>query len=147
MDDLQTEHGVQLVELDVTDPASVKAAVGSVIAAAGRIDILVNNAGLRQAASVTPPDILLALEHGRRSAREPAVLLHGLQHVVRAQPCRQVHTYTLLCSVSRSWTPQPSPCQHAVTRAAAGSKGGLSAWGSKHSYSVCTFVCLLSVTC
>jgi NAD(P)-dependent dehydrogenase (short-subunit alcohol dehydrogenase family) len=34
-----------IVELDVTDDASVERAVGDVIAAAGRIDILVNNAG------------------------------------------------------------------------------------------------------
>ncbi|WP_225341638.1 SDR family NAD(P)-dependent oxidoreductase, partial [Mycobacterium avium] len=37
--------GVELVELDVTDAASVDAAVKSVIERTGRIDILVNNAG------------------------------------------------------------------------------------------------------
>lgn len=38
--------GVELVQLDVTDAASVSAAVASVIRRAGRIDILVNNAGI-----------------------------------------------------------------------------------------------------
>jgi NAD(P)-dependent dehydrogenase (short-subunit alcohol dehydrogenase family) len=37
--------GVELVQLDVTDTASVTAAVNTVIQRAGRIDILVNNAG------------------------------------------------------------------------------------------------------
>jgi NAD(P)-dependent dehydrogenase (short-subunit alcohol dehydrogenase family) len=37
--------GVELVQLDVTDDASVAAAVATVIERAGRIDVLVNNAG------------------------------------------------------------------------------------------------------
>jgi NAD(P)-dependent dehydrogenase (short-subunit alcohol dehydrogenase family) len=38
--------GVELVQLDVTDPASVTRAISTVIQRAGRIDILVNNAGV-----------------------------------------------------------------------------------------------------
>src|ERR1700679_2642893 len=38
--------GVELVQLDVADDASVAAAVSTVIQRAGRIDILVNNAGV-----------------------------------------------------------------------------------------------------
>ena len=37
--------GVELVRLDVTDDASVNAAISTVVQRAGRIDILVNNAG------------------------------------------------------------------------------------------------------
>jgi NAD(P)-dependent dehydrogenase (short-subunit alcohol dehydrogenase family) len=37
--------GVELVQLDVTDDASVTAAISTVVQRAGRIDILVNNAG------------------------------------------------------------------------------------------------------
>ena len=41
------EHGVDLrsVELDVSDQASVDAAVGSILAESGRVDVLVHNAG------------------------------------------------------------------------------------------------------
>ena len=38
--------GVELVQLDVTDDASVAAAVSTVVQRAGRIDIVVNNAGV-----------------------------------------------------------------------------------------------------
>ena len=44
--------GVGVVELDVTDDASVNAAVAAVLAEAGTIDVLVNNAGIA-AAGVT----------------------------------------------------------------------------------------------
>src|SRR5258708_5087692 len=37
---------VEVVELDVNDDASVRAAVKDVIARGGRIDVLVNNAGI-----------------------------------------------------------------------------------------------------
>ncbi|WIA36243.1 hypothetical protein OEZ86_007575 [Tetradesmus obliquus] len=40
------QHRVQLLQLDVTDSASVQKAVADVMAAAGRVDVLVNNAGV-----------------------------------------------------------------------------------------------------
>jgi NAD(P)-dependent dehydrogenase (short-subunit alcohol dehydrogenase family) len=43
---------IEVLALDVTDRASVDAAVASVIAEAGRIDILVNNAGIGAVAAV-----------------------------------------------------------------------------------------------
>lgn len=39
------EAGVEVVELDVTDEQSMRAAVGRVLAERGRVDVLVNNAG------------------------------------------------------------------------------------------------------
>jgi NAD(P)-dependent dehydrogenase (short-subunit alcohol dehydrogenase family) len=39
------ERGVRLLEVDVTDDASVAAAMTEVVASAGRIDLLINNAG------------------------------------------------------------------------------------------------------
>jgi len=39
------ERGVRLLEVDVTDDASVSAAMTEVVASAGRIDLLINNAG------------------------------------------------------------------------------------------------------
>jgi NAD(P)-dependent dehydrogenase (short-subunit alcohol dehydrogenase family) len=46
------ERSIETVELDVTDGASVDAAVATVLGAAGRIDALVNNAGYGQYGAV-----------------------------------------------------------------------------------------------
>ncbi|GAA1800312.1 SDR family oxidoreductase [Actinomadura chokoriensis] len=46
---------VRAVALDVTDPASVRAAAGRVAAETGRLDVLVNNAGI-SGGPVHPPD-------------------------------------------------------------------------------------------
>ena len=46
------ERGIETVELDVTDQASVDVAVGAVLGATGRIDALVNNAGYGQYGAV-----------------------------------------------------------------------------------------------
>ncbi|WP_424973199.1 L-iditol 2-dehydrogenase [Dinoroseobacter sp. S76] len=45
--------GAIAVPLDVTDPASIEAAVAQTVAAFGRIDILINNAALFSAAPIT----------------------------------------------------------------------------------------------
>ncbi len=42
-------QGIETVELDVTDDASVERAVAAVLARAGRIDVLINNAGVASA--------------------------------------------------------------------------------------------------
>jgi NAD(P)-dependent dehydrogenase (short-subunit alcohol dehydrogenase family) len=49
-----TELGASFVQLDVTDDASVAAAVDTVREQAGRLDILINNAGIL--GDVTPPE-------------------------------------------------------------------------------------------
>jgi len=55
-----TVDGVEMVALDVTDDASVGAAVTHVQAAAGRIDVLINNAGLAALGAVEETPIELA---------------------------------------------------------------------------------------
>ncbi|KAJ2501546.1 hypothetical protein GGH96_001867 [Coemansia sp. RSA 1972] len=52
-----TEHGIQVLELDVTHNESTTAAVQKVLDEAGRIDILVNNAGLMCAGPVTDTNL------------------------------------------------------------------------------------------
>ena len=52
------ELGAQFVQLDVTDDASVRAALAVIDAAEGRLDVLVNNAGLLGAGPVDGPTAL-----------------------------------------------------------------------------------------
>ena len=50
--------GAQFVQLDVTDDASVEAALGVIDAREGHLDVLVNNAGISTAADVTGQEAL-----------------------------------------------------------------------------------------
>jgi NAD(P)-dependent dehydrogenase (short-subunit alcohol dehydrogenase family) len=50
-----SELGGQFVQLDVTDDASVEAALGIIDEREGRLDVLVNNAGISAAGDVTGP--------------------------------------------------------------------------------------------
>lgn len=49
-------HEVLAIQTDVTDPASVRAAVDGVVSRYGRLDILVNNAGISGRTPITDPD-------------------------------------------------------------------------------------------
>ncbi len=50
--ELERPDGLSALALDVTDPATIAAAVGNVLSRAGRIDALVNNAGYGQYGAV-----------------------------------------------------------------------------------------------
>jgi NAD(P)-dependent dehydrogenase (short-subunit alcohol dehydrogenase family) len=52
------ELGARFVQLDVTDDASVAAAMETIEDAEGRLDVLVNNAGISGDANVNAPDAL-----------------------------------------------------------------------------------------
>jgi NAD(P)-dependent dehydrogenase (short-subunit alcohol dehydrogenase family) len=58
--------GATTAECDVTDPASVKAAVDEALAQHGRIDILVNNAGIGGVAPIATADGPIDLDAFRR---------------------------------------------------------------------------------
>jgi NAD(P)-dependent dehydrogenase (short-subunit alcohol dehydrogenase family) len=53
-----TELGAQFVQLDVTDDASVEAALGVIAEREGHLDVLVNNAGISTVADVSGPEAL-----------------------------------------------------------------------------------------
>jgi NAD(P)-dependent dehydrogenase (short-subunit alcohol dehydrogenase family) len=53
-----TELGGQFVQLDVTDDASVEAALGVIAEREDHLDVLVNNAGISTAADVNGPEAL-----------------------------------------------------------------------------------------
>ena len=53
-----SELGGQFVQLDVTDDASVEAALGVIAEREGHLDVLVNNAGISTAADINGPEAL-----------------------------------------------------------------------------------------
>jgi NAD(P)-dependent dehydrogenase (short-subunit alcohol dehydrogenase family) len=53
-----TELGGQFLQLDVTDDASVEAALGLIAEREGHLDVLVNNAGISTAADINGPEAL-----------------------------------------------------------------------------------------
>jgi len=77
-------HGPELVALDVTDDASVSAAVASVIDKAGRIDALVNNAGSSILGAVEETSIYAASKHAIEGLSE------SMDHEVRGFGVRVV---------------------------------------------------------
>ncbi|GAB7043418.1 MULTISPECIES: SDR family NAD(P)-dependent oxidoreductase [Catenuloplanes] len=54
--------GARFVQLDVTDDASVQAALAVIDAAEGRLDLLINNAGILADGPITGPKALLAFD-------------------------------------------------------------------------------------
>jgi NAD(P)-dependent dehydrogenase (short-subunit alcohol dehydrogenase family) len=74
--------GARFVGCDVTDEASVEAAVGSVLEAEGRLDIMVNNAGI-----ITAPAPLIespAADWDRHFAVNLRGVFFGVKHAARA---------------------------------------------------------------
>jgi NAD(P)-dependent dehydrogenase (short-subunit alcohol dehydrogenase family) len=84
--DATEEIGAHFVELDVTDDASIAAAV-AVIAEAGGLDILINNAGI---ADRTPVVDTTAVEMQRlldTNVVGPVRVLHAFGELLDASPC------------------------------------------------------------
>jgi len=50
--EVESKQGIHILKMDLTDPESIKLAVGSVILKEGRIDILINNAGMHTGGAI-----------------------------------------------------------------------------------------------
>jgi 3-hydroxybutyrate dehydrogenase len=66
------------VSVDVTDPASVEAAVAQAVAALGPIDVLVNNAGIAESASFARTDPAMWDRHLRINATGPYLMTRAV---------------------------------------------------------------------
>jgi NAD(P)-dependent dehydrogenase (short-subunit alcohol dehydrogenase family) len=61
--DCETDESVNVIRMDLTDPASIKSAVETVIEKEGRIDVLINNAAMHSAGPVeTIPEEFIKLQ-------------------------------------------------------------------------------------
>lgn len=106
------------VQLDVTDPASVPAAVHHVIATAGRLDVLVNNAGGHydsgtSAADLTDADLLDAFDVN--TAGPMRLIRAALPHLRAAGGGRIVNVSSRSGTFSDTWADAPA---YAVSKAA-----------------------------
>jgi NAD(P)-dependent dehydrogenase (short-subunit alcohol dehydrogenase family) len=66
------------VELDVTDPVSVDAAVARAVGALGPIDVLVNNAGIAESAPLGRTSLQMWERHLRVNATGPYLMTHAV---------------------------------------------------------------------
>ena len=111
-------HHAFPVQLDVTDSASVRAAVEHVVATAGRLDVVVNNAGGHydsgtSAAGLTDADLTDAFEVNTIG---PMRLIHAaIPHLRAAGGGRIVNVSSRSGTFSDTWADAPA---YAVSKAA-----------------------------
>jgi NAD(P)-dependent dehydrogenase (short-subunit alcohol dehydrogenase family) len=111
-------HGALPVQLDVTDAASVTAAIQRVMDAAGHIDIVVNNAGGHyddgvQARTLTDADLLDAFEVN--SIGPMRVIRAALPHLLEQRWGRIVNVSSRSGTFSATWADAPG---YGVSKAA-----------------------------
>ncbi len=122
--ELKAHEGITVLELDVTDDASVDSAVRAAVTAAGGLDVVVNNAGVAG----------LGLLEGYSPERLRALFevnVFGVQRVCRAAlPTLRKQTQGLLVFVSSTMGRVVIPCAGAYTA----SKFALEALAETYSY-------------
>jgi NAD(P)-dependent dehydrogenase (short-subunit alcohol dehydrogenase family) len=75
--DCDVPAGVQLLKMDLLDPASIQAAIAEVVSREGRIDVLINNAGMHLGGPIEEaPEELFR--------RQMETNVNGLVHVLQA---------------------------------------------------------------